>query len=225
MFGIAPQLDRHPVSNRDQHAARVGAIERADVLDHRQGGLGVDGRHFGFFSLVFVRRSDVPNPKLLDRRLPIIIHESAQRATVRWENEGAPRGITEILAMISAIAASAIMVALVLLAETGFIISPRSVDAPAPETRREEELVRQIKQINEEFSPGFWRRYRDLRAKLAAEALVPDGPEHQELIQMTDQLELRHADRLRLLSELAKLRKTSLTEMMKHPDVLAHFHG
>ena len=42
---------------------------------------------------------------------------------------------------------------------------------------------------------------------------------------MTDQLEIRHADRLGLLSELAKIRKTSLAEVMKHSDVLAHFHG
>jgi hypothetical protein len=129
----------------------------------------------------------------------------------------------EILVMISAIAASAVLVTLLLLARSGFIVSPRSVAAPAPESTREEELVRKIQQINEEFSPEFWRRYRDLRAKLAAEALVPDGAEHQELIQMTDQLELRHADRLGLLSELAKLRKASLAEVMKHPDISPWF--
>jgi hypothetical protein len=131
----------------------------------------------------------------------------------------------EILVMITAIAASAAMVALLLLARPGLIVSPQSVDAPAPEATHEEELVRPINQINDEFSPEFWRRYRELRAKLEAETLVPDGPEHQELIQMTDRLELRHADRLGLLFELAKLRKTSLTEVVKHPDVLAHFHG
>ena len=85
--------------------------------------------------------------------------------------------------------------------------------------------MRQVNQISEEFPDEFWRRYHELRDKLEAETLVPDSPEHLELIQMTDQLEIRHADRLGLLSELAKLRKTSLAEVMKHPDVLAHFHG
>jgi hypothetical protein len=42
---------------------------------------------------------------------------------------------------------------------------------------------------------------------------------------MSGQLDLRHAVRLGLLSELAKLRKTSLSEVMKHSDVLAHFSG
>jgi hypothetical protein len=142
-----------------------------------------------------------------------------------WRIKGASLGAMEVLVMITAIAASAALIALLLFARPGFIVSPQSVDAPAPESTREEELVRQINQISEEFSPEFWRRYRELWAKLEAETLVPDGPEHQELIQMTDQLELRHAGRLGLLSELAKLRKTSLTEVMKHPDVLAHFHG
>ena len=34
MIGVAPQLDRDAVLDRDEHAARVGAVERADVLDH-----------------------------------------------------------------------------------------------------------------------------------------------------------------------------------------------
>ena len=36
VIGVAPQLDRHAVADRHEHAARVGAIERADVLDHGQ---------------------------------------------------------------------------------------------------------------------------------------------------------------------------------------------
>jgi hypothetical protein len=133
-------------------------------------------------------------------------------------------GIMGILVMITAIAASAGMVALLLWARVGFILSPTPVATPATESTREEELVRQINQIDQEFSPEFWRRYHDLEDRLHAEELVPDGPEHQEFIRMTDQLELRHADRLGLLSELAKLRKTSLAEVMKHSDVLAQFH-
>jgi hypothetical protein len=127
--------------------------------------------------------------------------------------------------MISSIAALSVMMAWLVWARSGFIVSPKTVDRSATEVAREQELVRQINQISDEFSPEFWQRYRQLRAKLAEETLVPDGPEHKELIRMTDQLELRHAHRLGLLIELAKLRKTSLVEVMKHPDVVAHFHG
>jgi hypothetical protein len=127
--------------------------------------------------------------------------------------------------MIAAIATSSVMVAMLLIARPGFTVSPEPVDPSGPESLREDELVRQINQINEEFPPESWRRYRELRAKLEAETLVPDGPEHQELIQMTDRLEIRHADRIGLLIELARLRKTSLTEVMKHSDVLTQFRG
>src|SRR5262249_55951267 len=119
----------------------------------------------------------------------------------------------------------AVIVVLLLGAGAGFIMSPQRGDTPSPDATREEELVRQINQINEEFSPEFLRRYQELGAKLDAGGLVPDGPETQELIQMTEQLEVRHADRIGLLSELAKLRKTSLTEVIKDCDLLAYVHG
>ena len=45
MIGVAPQLDRDAVLDRDQHAARIGAVERADVLDHGRCGVVFDGRH------------------------------------------------------------------------------------------------------------------------------------------------------------------------------------
>ena len=36
MVGVTAQVDRHAVLDRHEHAARVGAIERADVLDDGQ---------------------------------------------------------------------------------------------------------------------------------------------------------------------------------------------
>ncbi len=108
---------------------------------------------------------------------------------------------------------------------SGFIVSPKMVDRPAAEVARERDLVRQINLVSDEFSPKFWQRYRQLRAKLPEATLVPDGPEPKELIRMSDQLEIRHAYRPGLLIELAKLRKTSLLEAMKHSDVVAHFPG
>jgi hypothetical protein len=141
-----------------------------------------------------------------------------------FPQNGAPHiGFTDTLTVISAIAACSIAVASVLIARPAFIVSPESVDPPTPESAREETLVRQINQISDEFTPEFWRSYRELRGKLEAEVLVPDGPEQRELIRMSDRMELRHAHRLELLIELAKLRKTSLVEVMKHSDVVAQF--
>ncbi len=57
------------------------------------------------------------------------------------------------------------------------------------------------------------------------ETLIPDSPEHRELIRMTNEMECLQAERLGLLSELAKLRATSLAEVLKHPDVAVRNHG
>ena len=45
MVGIAAQLDRHAVFDRHVHAARVGAIERADVFDDSQRRVDFNGCH------------------------------------------------------------------------------------------------------------------------------------------------------------------------------------
>lgn len=56
-------------------------------------------------------------------------------------------------------------------------------------------------------------RYRELVAKRDSESLVPDGPEHQGLIQMTDTIAEWNARRMGLLFELAKLRNTPIDEV------------
>ena len=45
MIGVAAKLDRHAVLDRHQHAARVGAVERADAFDHGQPGFAYSCRH------------------------------------------------------------------------------------------------------------------------------------------------------------------------------------
>ena len=96
---------------------------------------------------------------------------------------------------------------------TGFIVSPKQVDPVVPRMAREPELLRLIDQIGEEFTAEFWHRYHELVAKRDQESLVPDVPEHQELIRMTDALEEWNAQRMGLTFELAKLRKTSIDEV------------
>jgi len=134
-------------------------------------------------------------------------------------------GAIETLVIIMAIASSAVVVGFLLLARTGFIVAPKPVDTPAPQLAREQELLREIGQINGKFSAEFWRRYHELVARRDADLLITGGPEMQELIGMTDELELRQAERLEILSKLARLRKTTLSEVMKHSDVPDLAHG
>ena len=63
MIGVAAQLDRHAVLDRHQHAARVGAVERADVLDHGQCGIAFRCRHGDSLPLRRIRQtSDLVTP-------------------------------------------------------------------------------------------------------------------------------------------------------------------
>jgi hypothetical protein len=123
------------------------------------------------------------------------------------------------------IAAGLLTIAWLARAMVAFAITPRAMGRPAPEVARERELLRQLDAIDRQLPDDFWRRYDQLVAMRKAEALRPDGPEHRELMRMTDELESRHAERLVLLSELAKLRGTTLAEVVKHGDVPVWDHG
>jgi hypothetical protein len=137
-----------------------------------------------------------------------------------FQLEGKTMGVVEILAMILAATSSAVVVGLLLLARTGFIVSPKPLNpAPLPHSAHERELLRQINEISEGLPAEFWHRYNELVAKRREETLTPDSPEHQELIRLTNELECRHAERMVRLVELAKLRNTSLAEVMKDVDV------
>ncbi len=107
----------------------------------------------------------------------------------------------------------------------GFVISPNAVGRPTPGVVHEKELLRRLEGIEQRLPEDFWRRYDQLVSLRKDEALRPGSPEHEELIRMTDEVERCHADRLELLSELAKLRGTSLAEVMKHGDIAVWNHG
>ena len=70
-----------------------------------------------------------------------------------------------------------------------------------------------LRHINEGLSPEVWRRYTELIAKRRAETLTPD--EHAALITLSDQIEELNARRIEFLAELARLRQTSLSEIMR----------
>ncbi|WP_026369952.1 hypothetical protein [Kallotenue papyrolyticum] len=77
---------------------------------------------------------------------------------------------------------------------------------PADET---ELLLR----INQGMPEDLRRRYEALVAKRDSATLTPE--EHTELCELTDQLEKLEAERVAALAELARLRQTTIPELMR----------
>jgi hypothetical protein len=71
--------------------------------------------------------------------------------------------------------------------------------------------------INASIPPNLQTRCDALIAKRQAETLTPD--EHQELIHLTDQIGELNVRRLEYLTELARLRQTSLTALMEDLEI------
>jgi len=67
--------------------------------------------------------------------------------------------------------------------------------------------------INQPVPADVQQRYDELIARRDARTLTPE--EHQELLRLTDQVELLEAERMKHLIELAKLRQVSLDEIMR----------
>ena len=70
-----------------------------------------------------------------------------------------------------------------------------------------------LKQINTSLSAIEWERYRILLAKRNAEELV--AQEQVELVALSDKIEEANARRMKAVSELARLRKTSVPALME----------
>ena len=69
-----------------------------------------------------------------------------------------------------------------------------------------------LMKVNSGLPAKVHRRYRELMGKVREERLTQ--AEYEELQGLTDQSELKQAERLEALVELARLRKTTLTELM-----------
>jgi hypothetical protein len=67
--------------------------------------------------------------------------------------------------------------------------------------------------INQGIPADIQKRYDELIVKRRAETLTPD--EHIELLRLTEKVEKIEAQRMKYLAELARLRRTSLTVLMK----------
>jgi len=74
-----------------------------------------------------------------------------------------------------------------------------------------------LKKINKGLSPGIQKRYKELNAKRRAEMLTSE--EHQELLQLIDQIEHANVERIKNLAKLARVRGITLTALMKDLDI------
>lgn len=78
--------------------------------------------------------------------------------------------------------------------------------------------------INEGLPEGLRARYADLRAGHANQSLSP--AQREELLRLTDEIELHDARRAEALAELAQLRGVSLRTLMKQLGIKAQpVHG
>ena len=76
--------------------------------------------------------------------------------------------------------------------------------------------------INKGLPDKIQKRFDELVAKRQEEALAPD--ELQELLKLTNQIEKSDAMRVKYMAELARLRGTSLTTLMRELDIRQPAH-
>ena len=81
----------------------------------------------------------------------------------------------------------------------------------APELSKSE--VKLLRNINQGMPDALQSRYRELIAGRRSETLTES--EHAELLHLTNQVEKYDAERLKYLTELASIRKISLTELLE----------
>jgi hypothetical protein len=93
----------------------------------------------------------------------------------------------------------------------------RDASATSPE---ESEL---IERINKGLPPEFQKNYDELVAKRQAGTLSAD--EHRELLRLSNEIERLNAERLEHLAQLARLRQTSLPELMHALGIEAPNHA
>lgn len=89
------------------------------------------------------------------------------------------------------------------------------------EPAKEETLL--LEQITIGFQDEFWERYNFLQNKLKQSTLTAE--EHEDLISLSDQIEEKNATRISLLSELSKLKKMDLEELMNQLGIIPQGHG
>jgi len=87
------------------------------------------------------------------------------------------------------------------------------LQAKSPDLTSQPTEAELLQQINIGFSAATWNQYHTLIAKRRAEIL--SNEEHEQLIQLSNQLENLNANRCQALIKLAKLRSQPLTDLMQ----------
>lgn len=80
-----------------------------------------------------------------------------------------------------------------------------------------------LQKINQGLPKELRKKYNELVAKRQAEVLTSD--EHEELLSLTDQVEVHEAQRMEHLAELARLRQTSVTDLMNSLGIQSPAYG
>ncbi len=86
--------------------------------------------------------------------------------------------------------------------------------------KKEAELMLEIEKG---LPPEIQRRFDELNEKRQAETLTPS--EHEELLNLVEQIERTNAKRFGYMAELARMRGISLTELMTESDYFPADHG
>lgn len=87
-----------------------------------------------------------------------------------------------------------------------------AVSAPTSTPRVSAQEASLLQEINRGLAPETWQRYHQLMERRREETLSPD--EHEELVALTDTVELAHAARMKGVAELANLRGISIDDLM-----------
>lgn len=82
-------------------------------------------------------------------------------------------------------------------------------NAPGRRLSAEEAALWEI--INRTLPPAAMKRYESLRGKLGDETLSP--LEHEELLKLSDEIEVLHADRLNAVIELAAMQGVAVRDL------------
>ncbi len=72
--------------------------------------------------------------------------------------------------------------------------------------------VELLQRIDRSLSHIEWQRYSDLLSKRDAQTLTPT--EHNELIAISEQIELANAHRIEALGQLSRIRNTSINDLI-----------
>lgn len=104
------------------------------------------------------------------------------------------------------------------------LLSERLRRRPAPkQTHLDPKQANLLLKINEGLPETSWQRYQTLIERRRAETLTNE--EHAELLALSDTIEEAHARRVGYLSELARLRATSLDALIEELGIRLPSHA